>query len=66
MKVKRKMRRKLRHITQQMNQLWKRGVRGHDERMLVLSRRQNNILRPLYRNQLALLRQTQRTETEQE
>ncbi|MEG2165344.1 MAG: hypothetical protein RRY96_03540 [Ruthenibacterium sp.] len=37
-------------------------MRGHDERILVLSRRQNQILRPFNRSALALLYQRKREE----
>ncbi|MEG0896555.1 MAG: hypothetical protein RSD01_02905 [Ruthenibacterium sp.] len=50
------------HLSQKIGRLWRHGVRGHDERILVLSRRQNQILRPFNRSALALLYQRKREE----
>ncbi|MEG0166470.1 MAG: hypothetical protein RR709_01240 [Ruthenibacterium sp.] len=52
------------HLSQKIGRLWRHGVRGHDERILVLSRRQNQILRPFNRSALALLYQIKSYELE--
>lgn len=57
MKIKRKLRRKLLHLTQQMHRLWRKGACGSDMKMVALSRKYDGVMRPLNHSALAQMYQ---------